>query len=78
MADKAQSFLSREIDENRTQTHVSSHDATTNLELSILSQQLQENEQEIDRPTQEEDTAAYTTLDHSNVQETHVYDVISR
>ena len=72
----AQSFLSREIDENCRQTHVASHDATTNLELRILSEQLQENEQQINRPTQEEDTAPYTTLDHSKTQETHVYDVI--
>ena len=62
-------------DESLRQTHADSHEATANLEMS---EQLQENEQEINRPTQEEDTAAYTTLDHSNVQETHVYDVISR
>ena len=78
MADKAQSFLSREIDENRRQTHVASHDATTNLELRMLSEQLQENERQINRPTQEEDTAAYTTLDHSNVRENHMYGIISR
>ena len=45
--------------------------------MSILSEQLQQNEQEINRPTREEDAAAYTTLDHSNVQDNHVYDVIS-
>ena len=78
MADKPQSFLSREIDENCRQTHVASHDATTNLELRMLSEQVQENERQINRSTQEEDTAAYTTLDHSNVRENHVYDVISR
>ena len=59
VADKAQSFLSREIDENCRQTHVASHDATTNLELRMLSEQVQENERQINRSTQEEDTAAY-------------------
>ena len=78
VADKPQSFLSREIDENCRQTHVSSQDATTNLELRILSEHLQENEQQINRPTQEGEVAAYTTLDHSNVRENHVYDVSSR
>ena len=46
--------------------------------MSILSEQLQENEQKIDRPTQEEDAAAaYAALDHTIMQEKHVYDVIS-
>ena len=44
--------------------------------MPILSEQLQENEQEIHRTIEDEDTAAYTTLDHSSV-EIHVYDVIS-
>ena len=44
--------------------------------MSTLSEQLQENEQHINQPTQEEDTAAYTSLDHSNMQEGHVYDVV--
>ena len=60
-------------DESPRQTHADSHDATANLEMSA---QLQENEQEIDRPTKQGDAAAYTTLDHSNVQENHMYDVI--
>ena len=54
-----------------------SHKATANLDMSILSEQLQQNEQEINRPTQEGDAAAYTSLDHSNLQDNHVYDVIS-
>ena len=58
--------------------HADSHEDTINLEMSTLSEQLQEHGQEINRPTQEEDSAVYTSLDHSNVRETHVYDVISR
>ena len=77
MADDDYLFL-RKPDKNRRQTHADSHEATANLERFILSEKLQENEQQTNRPTQEEDTAAYTTLDHSNMQETHVYDVISR
>ena len=42
-----------------------------------MSEQLQENEQEIDRPAQEEDDAAYAVLDHTIMQENHMYDVIS-
>ena len=56
------------------QTHADSHDATANLDMS---EQLQENEQEIDRPAQEEDDAAYAVLDHTIMQENHMYDVIS-
>ena len=41
-----------------------------------MSEQLQENEQEIHQTIEEEDTAAYTTLNHSS-EEVHVYDVIS-
>ena len=63
---------------NHRPIHADPHEATTNLEMSTLSEQLQENELEINRPTQEEDAAAYTTLHHSNVRENHVYDVISR
>ena len=64
-------------DENRRQTHADSHAATANLEMSMLSEQLQENEQKIDRPTEEGDASAYATLDHRNMQKNHVYDVIS-
>ena len=71
-------LLLRKPDKNRRQTHADSHETTANLEMSILSEQLQENEQQTNRPTQEEDTAANTFLDHSNAQENHVYDVISR
>ena len=49
-------------------------DATANLEMS---EQFQENEQDIDRPTEQGDAAAYAALDHSNMQENHAYDVIS-
>ena len=77
VADEVYLFL-RKPDKKHRQTHSDFHEATTNLEMSILSEQLQENERQINRPTQEEDAAVYTTLDHSNVQENHVYDVISR
>ena len=40
-------------------------------------EQLQENEHQTNLPTEEEDTAAYTSLDLSR-EEIHVYDVISR
>ena len=46
--------------------------------MSTLSGQLQEHEQEINRPTQEQEAAVYTTLDLSKVQENHVYDFIIR
>ena len=64
-------------DENVRQTHADSHNATETLEMSKLSEQLQENEQEIDRPTEEGKAAAYFALDHSTIRENHVYDVIS-
>ena len=63
---------------NQRPIHADPHQATANLEMSTLSEQLQDNELEINRPTQEEGAAAYTTLHHSSVRETHVYDVISR
>ena len=76
VADEVYLFL-RKPDKNRRPTLSVSQKATANLDMSILSEQLQQNEQEINRPTREDDAAAYTTLDDSNVQENHVYDVIS-
>ena len=75
VADEVYLFL-RKPDKNCRRTLSDSHEATAKLEVSILSEQLQENEQHINQPTQEEDTAAYTSLDHSNMQEGHVYDVV--
>ena len=63
---------------NHRPIHADPHQATANLEMSTLSERLQENELGINRPTQEEDAAAYTTLQQSNVRKNHVYDVISR
>ena len=63
---------------NQRPIHADPHQATANLEMSTLSEQLQDNELEINRPTQEGDTAAYTSLDHSYVRENHVYDFIIR
>ena len=77
VADEVYLFL-RKPDKNCRRTLSDSHEATAKLEVSILPEQLQENEQHINRPTQEEDAAAYTTLDLSNMQENHVYDVIPR
>ena len=74
VADQVCSFL-RKQDKNHRLTHADSQEATANLEMSILSEQLQENEQEIHRTIEEEDTAAYTTLNHSS-EEIHVQDVI--
>ena len=69
-ADEVCSFLRSKPDD--------SHEARANLGMSILSEQLRENKQKINRPTQEEEAAVYTTLDLSNVQENHVYDFIIR
>ena len=55
----------RKPDRNHRQTHTDSHDATANLEMS---EQMQENEQEIDRPTEQGEAAAYAALDHTNMQ----------
>ena len=76
VADEVYLFL-RKQHKNCRPTLSVSHKATANLDMSILSEQLQEHKQEINRPTREDDAAAYTTLDDSNVQENHVYDVIS-
>ena len=67
VADEVYLFL-RKPDKNRRQTHADSHEATANLEML---EQLQENEQEIHQTIEEEDTAAYTTLNHSS-EEIHV------
>ena len=76
VADEVYLFL-RKPEKNHEPTQADSHEVIANLEMSILSEQLQEDEREFNRSTQEEDAATYTTLHHSNVRETHVYDVIS-
>ena len=76
VADEVYLFL-REPDKNRRQAHADLHEVTTDLEMLRLYEQLQENEHQTNLPTQEEDTAAYTSLDLSR-EEFHVYDVISR